>query len=484
MYRRYRPKSLEEVVAEKQVTEPLLASLQKGQIGHAYLFVGPRGCGKTSVARILAHQINGFKYELEDNYLDIIEIDAASNTGVDNIRELRERAVVAPVEGKYKIYIIDEVHMLSKSAFNALLKTLEEPPEHVIFIMATTDFEKVPATIVSRCQTFQFKLADSSEMLEHLKKICKAEKISIEDEALEIIINRGGGSFRDTLSLLDQISTISTKKITGEAVRQILGMPSSEAVSILLDAYKNQDLNTIREQIIELKKSNVDINQIAEQMISRIVSKLDLQLLSIIEPLTEVSKSNFPEVKLLSILATPSVKNPVIVQARAEAPVVKTTTEVVKPTVVKSTTVAEIPTALVEAKPEVKPKAEPKVEAKAEAEPEPVPEKAEVKAPVVKKNYETNDELWNAILEHVKEHACSISSQISESDYTIENNTLTIYTGKKFFKNQIEKKRGIIAEVCPNEYEIVVTDEALQKDETMANIAEIMGGGEEVAFSE
>ena len=222
LYRRYRPKSLEEVVAEKQVTEPLLASIRKDQIGHAYLFVGPRGCGKTSVARILAHQINGFKYELEDDYLDIIEIDAASNTGVDNIRELRERAVVAPVEGKYKVYIIDEVHMLSKSAFNALLKTLEEPPEHVVFIMATTNFEKVPATIVSRCQTFQFKLADPSEMLEHLKKVTKAEKIQIEDEALNIIINRGGGSFRDTLSLLDQISTISTKKITAEAVREIL----------------------------------------------------------------------------------------------------------------------------------------------------------------------------------------------------------------------------------------------------------------------
>ena len=267
LYRRYRPKSLEEVVAEKQVTEPLVASLKKGQIGHAYLFVGPRGCGKTSVARILAHQINGFKYELEDNYLDIIEIDAACNTGVENIRELRERAIVAPVEGKYKIYIIDEVHMLSKSAFNALLKTLEEPPEHVVFIMATTDFEKVPATIVSRCQTFQFKLADPSEMLEHLKKITKAEKIDIEDGALEIIIARGGGSFRDTLSLLDQISTISSKKITAETVRDVLGMPSSEAVNNLLESYKNQDLESIRKQIVELKNNNVDINQIAEQMI-------------------------------------------------------------------------------------------------------------------------------------------------------------------------------------------------------------------------
>ena len=486
LYRRYRPKTLDEVVAEKQVTDPLVASLQKGQIGHAYLFVGPRGCGKTSVARILAHQINGFKYELEDNYLDIIEIDAASNTGVDNIRELRERAVVAPVEGKYKIYIIDEVHMLSKSAFNALLKTLEEPPEHVVFIMATTDFEKVPATIVSRCQTYQFKLADAGEMLEHIKKITKAEKIDIEDEALKIIISRGGGSFRDTLSLLDQISTISTKKISADAVRDILGMPSSEAVKTLLYAYKNQNLEDIRQQIVELKKNNVDINQIAEQMIAQIIETMDLQLLSIVEPLTEVSLSSFPEVKLLSILATPSIKNPAIVQA---------------PQPVTRPAIKAEPVSKIEEKPTVKPEPKPapkteapepkpaevKLEAKAEkvAEPEPVPAETPKPEPKnVKANCSTNDELWQAILDHVKENACSINGPMHESDYQIVDNTLTIYTGKSFYKQQIEKKRGIIAEVCPTEYDIVITEESLRSDETMANIAEIMGGGEEVAITE
>jgi DNA polymerase-3 subunit gamma/tau len=488
LYRRYRPQSLQEVVAEKQVTEPLLASLEKGQIGHAYLFVGPRGCGKTSVARILAHQINGFKYELEDNYLDIIEIDAASNTSVDNIRELRERAVVAPVEGKYKVYIIDEVHMLSKSAFNALLKTLEEPPEHVVFIMATTDFQKVPATIVSRCQTYQFKLADESEMFEHLKKITKAEKIDIEDEALKIIINRGGGSFRDTLSLLDQISTISTKKISADSVREILGMPSSESVKILLDAYKSQDLDTIRTQIVELKKNNVDIPQIAEQMIAQIINKMDIQSLAIVEPLTEVPKSNFPEVKLLSILATPSIKNPVVVQA---AP------QIVQPKAPEPPKV----TPKLEVKPEPKPepKSEPKEEPAVKIETKPEPAAAakpaestqeSVKAPepakpqIAKTEFTTNDELWQAILDHVKENACSIKSQMEESNYQIVDKTLTIYTGKKFYKSQIEKKRGIIAEVCPSDYDIVISEESIRSDETMANIAEIMGGGEEVAITE
>ena len=160
LYRRYRPVTLSEVVGQPQVTGPLIKSLEQGKISHAYLFIGPRGCGKTSVARILAHEVNKFKYKIEDDYVDIIEIDGASNRGIDNIRELREKVAIAPTSGKYKVYIIDEVHMLTKEAFNALLKTLEEPPRHAIFIMATTDAYKVPVTITSRAQTYTFKLAD------------------------------------------------------------------------------------------------------------------------------------------------------------------------------------------------------------------------------------------------------------------------------------------------------------------------------------
>ena len=156
LYRKYRPTKLADVIGQERVTKPLENALKSGKFSHAYLFTGPRGCGKTSVARIFAHEVNKFKYEIEDSYVDIIEIDAASNTGVDNIRDLREKAVIAPTEGKYKVYIIDEVHMLSKAAFNALLKTLEEPPKSVIFIMATTDAYKVPVTITSRAQVFNF----------------------------------------------------------------------------------------------------------------------------------------------------------------------------------------------------------------------------------------------------------------------------------------------------------------------------------------
>ena len=179
LYRRYRPIKLEDVVGQEQVTKPLINALKNGKINHAYLLIGPRGCGKTSVARILAHAVNGFDYQLEDNYVDIIEIDGASNRGIDNIRELRDKAMIAPTNGKYKIYIIDEVHMLTKEAFNALLKILEEPPAHVIFIMATTDAHKVPVTITSRAQSYSFKLADQNTMFSYLKNVARQEKISI-----------------------------------------------------------------------------------------------------------------------------------------------------------------------------------------------------------------------------------------------------------------------------------------------------------------
>ena len=252
LYRRYRPLNLADVIGQEQVTESLDNALKTGRMSHAYLFTGPRGAGKTSVARIFAHAVNDFDYQLEDDYVDIIEIDGASNRGIDDIREIREKAAIKPTKGKYKVYIIDEVHMLTKEAFNALLKTLEEPPKHVIFVMATTDLHKVPATILSRTQVFNFKLADSGTLLKHLQKICAEEKIKIEDEALKIIIKRGGGSFRDSLSLLDQISTLSDAEITREMVEKVLGLPEDTKIDEILDAYKSSDIATITASLKEL----------------------------------------------------------------------------------------------------------------------------------------------------------------------------------------------------------------------------------------
>ena len=301
LYRRYRPTKLAEVIGQPQVTEPLIKALEQGRINHAYLFIGPRGCGKTSVARILAHEVNGFNYQIEDDYVDIIEIDGASNRGIDNIRELREKVAIAPTSGKYKVYIIDEVHMLTKEAFNALLKTLEEPPTHAIFIMATTDAYKVPVTITSRAQTYTFKLADEKVMFDFLKSVVKKEKITIADDALMVIARRGGGSFRDSLSLLDQISTLSDKEITKEMVVSAMGLPQDEKITELLNRYTDHNLDQITACLKELLCSGVKAETLSEEMIAKIIREPKPELLPLLAKLPDV-KAPYAEAKLLVAL--------------------------------------------------------------------------------------------------------------------------------------------------------------------------------------
>ena len=301
LYRKYRPKTLDDVIGQPSVTTALANAIKSGKISHAYLFVGPRGCGKTSVARIFAHEINHFDYELEDTYVDIIEIDGASNRGIDDIRELRDKVAIAPTEGQYKVYIIDEVHMLTREAFNALLKTLEEPPRHVVFIMATTDFYKVPVTITSRAQTFTFQLADTKTMFDYLKTICAKEQIDIDDDAVSLIVKRGGGSFRDSLSLLDQISTLSSSKITKAFLEEALGLPKEDVIATILQNYQENNVVRITTLLKDTLAKSIKPETLAEGLIQQIVANPQPIFLPLLEELPKV-QAPFPEAKLLSAL--------------------------------------------------------------------------------------------------------------------------------------------------------------------------------------
>ncbi|HSX16408.1 MAG TPA: DNA polymerase III subunit gamma/tau, partial [Candidatus Saccharimonadales bacterium] len=234
LYRKYRSKSLGEIVGQEHVTATLANALKAGRVSHAYLLSGPRGVGKTSIARILAHEINGLPYD-DASHLDIIEIDAASNRRIDEIRDLRDRVNTAPSAAKYKVYIIDEVHMLTKEAFNALLKTLEEPPAHVVFILATTEAHKLPETIISRTQRYSLRPVPEEQVIAHLKTIAKGEKLKIDDDALALVAKHGEGSFRDSISLLDQASSTS-EHITRGDIERILGLAPDEYIAKLTAA--------------------------------------------------------------------------------------------------------------------------------------------------------------------------------------------------------------------------------------------------------
>lgn len=323
LYRKYRPLHLSEVIGQDKTIEQLQGALTKGKISHAYLFVGPRGCGKTSVARIFAHEINHFDYQLEDSYIDIIEIDAATFTSVDNIRELREKAMIMPTLGKYKVYIIDEVHMLSNSAFNALLKILEEPPEHVIFIMATTNPEKIPATIISRTQIYRFNLAEPKVMQDFLRSVCDKEGIKISDDALKIITERGGGSFRDSLSILNQIGTVNLSEKTIEAsdVSATLGIPEHQEVQNLINFYENSDTENITNTLAALFNYGITAESITLELINQILKNPTPKSLQLVNQLFNVTGS-FLEAKLTVALISNNFATPAAVTSTASiAPV-------------------------------------------------------------------------------------------------------------------------------------------------------------------
>lgn len=265
LYRKYRSKNLGEVVGQEHITDTLAHALKSGRIGHAYLFTGPRGTGKTSIARILAHEINELPYTSDATHLDIIEIDAASNRRIDEIRELRDKVNIAPTSAKYKVYIIDEVHMLTREAFNALLKTLEEPPQHAVFILATTEVHKLPETIISRTQRFTFKPVARDKVIAHLRFIAEQEKIDVSDDALDLIAAHGEGSFRDSISLLDQAGAAGGK-VDLAAVQQLLGIPPADMLESLQHGLDVHDAPAAVNTLATLRQQGFEPAQIARQL--------------------------------------------------------------------------------------------------------------------------------------------------------------------------------------------------------------------------
>lgn len=478
LYRKYRPLKLADVVGQDDTIRQLQTQLANQKISHGYLFVGARGCGKTSVARIFAHEINHFDYQLEDNYVDIIEIDAAVFTMVENIRELRDKAMLAPTTGKYKVYIIDEIHMLSKNAFNALLKILEEPPEHIIFIFATTNPEKIPATILSRVQIFHFKLADKSIMQPFLENICQKEGINIEKDALSLLIEQGGGSFRDSLSILDQLSNLHTDKstlITTEEVSSALGVPKQVLIEELLVSYEQENIDKIRNLVEELINQGNKAEGIATSLIKAIVQNPTAKNLHLIEKLYAVN-GEFASAKLIVALildhfkaALVAISAPSTPQIQATNPPVTTQTlevisaqEATKTSIATESPIAEpaapvTPAAPITpaepAKPSINPEIRERLVKISKSKiTEKIQERAEIQNQQVQAEAMTipeavvsgsGDFSAKGFLENIKNIAETLFVPLNKSYFAYKSNQLEIYPSAKVWFNILNSKNNL-----------------------------------------
>jgi DNA polymerase-3 subunit gamma/tau len=312
IYRKWRPQSFEDIVGQNHITQTLKNAIKMNRIGHAYLFSGPRGVGKTTTARIFAKALNCQNGPTETpcnecsrcirinqgQSMDVLEIDGASNRGIEEIRELRSKIGFAPAEGKYKIYIIDEVHMLTDPAFNALLKTLEEPPGQVLFIFATTAPYKVPNTILSRCQSFYFRRISIEEMMEKLKRIAEEEKINIDSSSLRLIAEGATGSMRDAESILDQVIAYSENRVTPDEVRDILGLIPRETLFQMTETIINHDTEKGLKLVGELVKEGIELNKFVQDLL---IYTHNVSLLKVLGKNNPYSSSYFEAVELEKI---------------------------------------------------------------------------------------------------------------------------------------------------------------------------------------
>ncbi len=318
LYRKYRSQSFDEIVGQKHIITSLTNQIKNNQVGHAYLFTGTRGTGKTSIAKIFAkaincpHSHNGnpcnkceiCKSITSGSNVDILEIDAASNNRVDEIRELREKVKYPPVTCKYKVYIIDEVHMLTDSAFNALLKTLEEPPAYVVFILATTEVQKLPATILSRCLRFDFKLLTDEELEKHLKYVFEDSGIKYEKEALTLLAKLGNGSVRDTLSIADMCVAYSNKNVTYSSVIEAVGMTDRQTLKLISECLLAGDQGRLLSAINEVACAGKNLTQLAKDLVGYIRDILIVKTCKDYKDILKLSSDNISDLEALSKIAT------------------------------------------------------------------------------------------------------------------------------------------------------------------------------------
>lgn len=479
LYRKYRSKSLSEIVGQDYVTSLLDRALESNKVAHAYLLTGPRGTGKTSVARILAHKITGLPYDIEDNNLDIIEIDAASNNGVDNVRDLREKALVAPIKSQKKVYIIDEVHMLSKSAFNALLKIIEEPPEHVVFILATTDFDKVPDTIVSRTQRYNFRLIDESTVADHLAFIAKEESIKIDTDALNLIAERGGGSLRDSISLLDQIQHSESKngEITRSDIEASLGLATKDEINAIGEAILSGDALKIITAVRQPELRGIGAVSVADQLYNWIQRNLESYpyLVTYFEDLIKVQKSHRPDVAILVAVLKFAVKMP-------ESQIIQhpSTQESNKPNSLSMPSkITEEPIATAKTTKILD------TESKQDDDSSDIASQKDVQQ---KDQNKKNNFNWQSVLDYLNDHKSEfkgIHTILEKSKPIVKDNKVSLYVLNKFNKTKLDKRRAVLGKILSEsgvgDFEIEIIDRpAPPQNEQAAKVAAIMGGGEEV----